>query len=112
VKQEEDDDDNQRQDYEDYNRKNNKEDKSKRRRERKEQEYKGLCERAEEYGWSEVAEEVKKLAKVSDEDFATLPCCWTAIHEDKSQRFRHMCPVCKGKVKMKMPRMRMFEVSK
>lgn len=125
VKEDEEDDDNKRNrnDMYDNDRNNDKEDKSKRKRERKEQEYADLCSRAEEYGWEEVAEEVRKalmenkewkrkLSVTEDSDMKSFSCCWTAIHEDKSQRFRHMCSICKGKVKMKTPRMRLFEVSK
>ncbi len=113
VKEEkEDDNKNRNRDYYDSDRNNSKEDKSKRKRERKEQEFKDLCERAEEYGWSEVSGEVKTAMKVDDEELANLACCWTAIHEEKSPRFRHMCPICKGKVKMKTARTRLFEVSK
>jgi hypothetical protein len=113
VKEEKEDDNkkNRNRDY-DSNRNSDKEDKSARKRERKEQEFKDLCERAEEYGWSEVSGEVKTAMKVDDEELANLACCWTAIHEEKSPRFRHMCPICKGKVKMKTARTRLFEVSK
>jgi hypothetical protein len=125
VKEEDDDDDkkNRNRDTYDNDRNNDKEDKAQRKRERKEQEYADLCSRAEDYGWTEVAEEVRKailgnkewkrkLSMTEDSDMKPLSCCWTAIHEDKTQRFRHMCSICKGKVKMKTPRMRLFEVSK
>lgn len=96
-----------------YRDNSDKEEKAQRRRERKEQEFSELCERANQYGWGELSEEVRKAMKLSaDDDMATLPCCWTEIHEDGAMRFRHMCPVCKGKVTMKATRLRSFEVSK
>ena len=116
VKEEEKDEDDNRRDYDDnYGRKNNnKEDKSKRKRERKEQEYAALVESAEAFGWSEVLPEVKKALNAKEEDtLEDMACCWAEIHGDKNaRRFRHMCPVCKGKVSMKVARTRLFEVVK
>lgn len=116
VKEEEEEQDNVNRDYNDmYGRKNNnKEEKAKRKRERKEQEYAALVESAEAFGWSEVLPEVKKALHAKEEDtLEEMACCWAEIHNDKNaRRFRHMCPVCKGKVSMKVPRTRLFEVVK
>ena len=103
-----------RNNYYSNNNNSDKEDKASRRRERKEQEYAALVEAADSFGWSEVVDEVKKLIKAKDEEAVDkMACCWAAIHDEKSARkFRHMCPVCKGKAMMKQTRMRNFEVSK
>ncbi len=116
VKEEKEEDDDSNRNYNDmYGKKNNnKEDKAKRKRERKEQEYAALVDGAEEFGWSEVLPEVKKMLNAKEDDtLEDMACCWTEIHKEKnSRKFRHMCPVCKGKAAMKQPRMRTFEVSK
>lgn len=115
VKEEKDDEKKSRNNDNYYGRDNSdKEDKASRKRERKEQEYAALVEQAEAYGWSEVVAEVKKAVKAQEDDsLESMACCWTLIHSEKaSRKFRHMCPVCKGKAMMKQARMRTFEVSK
>ena len=64
-----------------------------------------LASRSSLYGWDEVVSALR-------DDYTALnrECCWTEVHEQGSRKFRHTCPVCKGKKVTKQVRLVKYTV--
>lgn len=67
-------------------------------------EQRSLAARANTYDWGEIPE----LSRSSDE----YACCWTQLHEKGNKKFRHTCPVCKGKKTIPVKRIVRFIIDK
>lgn len=64
-----------------------------------------LASRASLYGWDEVVSLLK-----GDYTAMNRECCWTEVHEKGSRKFRHTCPICKGKKVIKRMRLVQYTI--